>query len=96
MNLSRVAACSICVYPEASNWKNIQGLQMKGIAEVVPSEDLRKGMQVYGEKFPIISMLHEIVSSSILFRFCPTWIRIIDNRIGFSHHIELDYPFDEF
>ncbi|WP_322801117.1 pyridoxamine 5'-phosphate oxidase family protein [Thermoflexus sp.] len=80
---------AVTVHGEPWDWKNIQGLQLTGIAETVedPAERERV-MARYREKFPFIEELPQALAHARLYRITPRWVRWIDNTKGFGYRVE--------
>lgn len=89
-NLLRDSRVAMGFYPEVAGWKEIRGLQMKGSAEVIPDLELDQAWETYQARFPFLSEIPEAVEVSVLYRFEPQWVRIIDNRRGFAFQVSWD------
>ncbi len=87
-NLAREPRAAISLYPPVQGWQDIRGLQMKGGAALLDGHRRTDAMAIYQEKFPFIRELESVVEASSLYRFSPTWIRLIDNRKGFGFRQE--------
>jgi hypothetical protein len=88
---------SVSISGECSDWKEIKGLQLVGVASVVSGADRDGVIETYLTKFPALKKLHqasEILSlfwESSFYRISPEWIRLIDNSKGFGHKDEMDF-----
>ena len=86
---------SVSISGEVADWVEIKGLQLDGLAEVVPEPDRDWVIEMYLTKFPALKKLHkasEILSSfweSSFYQITPKWIRLIDNSKGFGHKDEI-------
>lgn len=79
--LSHNPHAAVAIYIEAFDWREIRGLQMRGIAKPVKEESRRqKGMALYQEKFPFVSQLTVLLLQHQLYVFQPEWVRYINNR----------------
>ena len=73
------------IHPPVADWRQINGLQLRGTAvPVAAGDEWELGWQIYQAKFPFIRDLKTIVEQNILYTFRPTWFRRIDNRRGFG------------
>lgn len=73
------------IHPQANDWREIRGLQLRGKVTPVPSgEPWDAGWQCYQKKFPFVQELKAELERSTLYTFRPTWVRTIDNRRGFG------------
>jgi uncharacterized protein YhbP (UPF0306 family) len=83
-NLERQPSVAAALYPEVSEWRELRGLQIKGLASAVPASDKAPALAVYAGRFPFVSDLKEVVALSQVYRLQPKWVRLIDNRQGFG------------
>jgi uncharacterized protein YhbP (UPF0306 family) len=84
---------AISFYPECWGWKDIRGVQMRGLVKgVAPGPTWERGWEVYKTKFPFVGALKPIISKNQLYVFVPHWIRLIDNRRGFGDKQEWTLP----
>ena len=88
---------SIAISGEFADWREIKGLQLDGVAGVVPEADRDGVKEMYLRKFPSLKRLHqasEILKpfrESSFYRISPKWIRLIDNSKGFGHKDEMTF-----
>ena len=87
-NLEREPRCAIGLDVETEGVDQIRGLQMKGHAGILREDERDMALDLYGLRFPFINELSLRVVRCEIFGFCPTWVRIIDNRRGFGYHKE--------
>ncbi len=85
---------SVSISGQFADWKKINGLQLDGVAAVVPEADRDGVIEMYLTKFPALNTLHQATEIFALLResrfYCvsPKWIRLIDNSKGFGHKEE--------
>jgi uncharacterized protein YhbP (UPF0306 family) len=73
------------LYPESQDWRQIRGLQLRGTVQQVPlGPEWDQAWEQYRLKFPFVVGLKNIVARNNLYVFVPTWIRLVDNRLGFG------------
>jgi uncharacterized protein YhbP (UPF0306 family) len=91
------------IHAEAASWKEIRGLQMSGVIEsVAPGLDAARAIRDYVRKFPFVGELFkpgDVVDLAgfsdrfrvRLYRFRPTLVYYLDNRIkfGFRERVSL-------
>ena len=83
--LMRDPRAAAAVYPQDSDWRTIQGLQIHGlVAEIEPGTSWEHGWQVFTNKFPFVRGLRQIVELNRLYCLTPHWLRLVDNRKGFG------------
>lgn len=91
-NLKRDPSVAAALYPEVGNWRELRGLQIQGLASVVPSDGRESALSLYSIRFPFVDALAEVVAQSEVYRLSPTWVRLIDNRQGFGYKREWTFP----
>ena len=93
---------SATINQDVSDWMQIKGLQLQGLAYKVP-EQYRKGiLNLYRQKFDSIHQLLTFpktddekkiakqFNSISLFCFEPDWIRLLDNSLGFGSKEQIE------
>ena len=86
---------SVSISRQCSEWKEIKGLQLDGVADVVSKTDRDWVIEMYLNKFPALKKLHmaseilRIFRESSFYRISPGWVRLIDNSKGFKHKDEM-------
>jgi uncharacterized protein YhbP (UPF0306 family) len=73
-------------------WREIAGLQMRGLCSVVEDPARAALLPLYCERFQLGSILSLAIRRSTLYRFRPTWARLVDNRRGFGWKQEFFFP----
>jgi len=81
------------IYPECEGWRDIKGLQLRGEVYLVePSETWNSAWKRYQVKFRFVRALKTVVAQNQLFVFIPSWIRLVDNSLGFGFKKEWNLP----
>jgi uncharacterized protein YhbP (UPF0306 family) len=81
------------IFPLASGWQDIRGLQLRGLAEMVDAGAAwEAAWAAYAEKFPFVVGLRAEVARSALYAFIPSWFRLVDNQRGFGYKEEWTIP----
>lgn len=81
---------SVSISEQCSDWNEIKGMQIDGVAGVVSEEDREAVTEIYLAKFPALRNLHRasrifrLFRESSFYRVSPNWIRLIDNSKGFG------------
>ncbi len=89
-NIAATGRGAVTVYNETWNWSEIAGLQMEGDANLIPLGPAReRAWEAYKAKFPFVVEFEAEVSTSEFYRFVPTWIRLIDNKVRFGYKEEI-------
>jgi uncharacterized protein YhbP (UPF0306 family) len=100
-NLAREPRVAATIQADGQNWREITGLQIEGTAALVDGVDKIAGVaRLFAERFEFLRELltegdgmgpPELagpLASSRFYVLRPTWIRSIDNKLGFGHHEE--------
>jgi uncharacterized protein YhbP (UPF0306 family) len=89
-NLIRSPRVAVAVYRPAAAWREIRGVQMRGLASIVVEPERRAALlKAYSERFRLGRVLRAALRISTLYRFQPEFIRYIDNASGFGSRFEL-------
>ncbi|MGA3346107.1 MAG: pyridoxamine 5'-phosphate oxidase family protein [Terracidiphilus sp.] len=92
LNLKKSSRASATVYRNALSWKEIRGVQMRGLAEKVTQPKRRSELiEAYCERFRLGRVIRIVVRQSALYVFQPDFFRYIDNANGFGHKFELTH-----
>jgi len=83
-NLEREPFVAAALYPEVSDWRELRGLQIKGVARIVSTPDRKAALAIYAARFPFVDSLADIIDRSEIYDLRPHWVRLIDNRRGFG------------
>lgn len=91
------AAVAAAIEENNQDWKSIRGLQLHGFAAPcagTDEEDLARA--VYAARFPFVARASDVLSATLAgplsraryYQITPTWMRLIDNTLGFGHKEE--------
>ena len=93
---------SATINQDVSDWMQIKGLQLQGVAYKVPEQHRKNILNAYRQKFDSIHQLLDLpktddekkiakqFNSISLFCFEPDWIRFLDNSLGFGSKEEIE------
>ena len=93
---------SATINQDVSDWMQIKGLQLQGVAYKVPEQHRKNILNAYRQKFDSIHELLDLpktddekkiakqFNSISLFCFEPHWIRLLDNSLGFGSKEEIE------
>jgi len=91
-NLRRQPAAAITVYRPTEKWREIRGVQMRGVASMVTDpERISAITAAYGARFRLGPALRRALARSRLYEFRPEWIRYLDNSKRFGYRFELSF-----
>jgi uncharacterized protein YhbP (UPF0306 family) len=89
-NVAREPRVAGTVYAETDQWKQIVGVQMRGMATVVAEEARRKLLiERYCWRFQLGRVFRLMIGQSTLYAFRPHIFRFIDNSRGFASGFEV-------
>ena len=81
---------------DRQQWHEIQGVQFRGICRQLESPERVRAWEIYSVRFPFLQQPNAILTRELattaMWRIDTTWIRLIDNRIGFGHKEEWTPP----
>ena len=81
---------------DRQDWKEIQGVQFRGICHQLGGAERAAAREIYCARFPFLqepnSILTQALTKTTLWRIDITWIRLINNRLGFGHKEEWTAP----
>ena len=87
---NRVAAT---IYADGQVWQSIRGIQLEGTCTALTGQEAQAARTVYLAKYPFIAenkLLAVILNLVTFYKIQPTWLRLIDNSLGFGHKEELN------
>lgn len=89
-NIKRDPSVAVSIFRPTDQWKQICGVQMRGMVTVVTGRARRKAIsQEYADRFQLGALFHTALSRSRLYEFQPSWLRYIDNSRHFGDKFEL-------
>ncbi len=99
-DIERNPKVAVAVNAQHKDWSDIPGLQIGGLAEIVPSDQRAGAVEIYLAKFPALhplfsaprneqeSRIAKAFAASPFYRVRPNRIRFIDNTKAFGHSDE--------
>jgi uncharacterized protein YhbP (UPF0306 family) len=92
-NLLTTPQAAATVYPPAKSWKEIRGVQMRGVVSIVTDPQRRAALvKAYCEHFNLGRVFRLAIRHSALYAFQPEFFRYFDNAKAFGHKFELTRP----
>lgn len=84
------------VQDDRQEWHEITGVQFHGAARRLDGAERECGWELYTARFPFLLtgdvVLTGALAKSALWKIEPTWMRLVDNRLGFGHKGEWRRP----
>lgn len=90
LNLERNPRAAATVYRNAKRWREICGVQMRGVVSKVSEPERRAALvKAYCERFKLGRVFRLALHTSVLYCLEPEFFRYIDNARGFGYKFEL-------
>jgi uncharacterized protein YhbP (UPF0306 family) len=84
------------IQSDRQHWHEILGVQFRGICRQLEGTDRARAWEIYSARFPFLQQPNAILTGELantaMWRIDTTWIRLIDNRLGFGHKNEWTRP----
>lgn len=91
--LAAGGAVAFTVQKDEQPWQAIRGVQGRGYCAPLPPDQHAEAWACYTRRFPFVVQqfpaLEAALARTTLWHIRPTWLRLIDNRLGFGHKEEL-------
>jgi uncharacterized protein YhbP (UPF0306 family) len=99
LNLVQNPRVAVTVQEDYSDWLEIKGVQIEGVASEIVGVEEEKARRLYGQKFPVIGMLAQAPAAIVnslakvrWYKIVPQRIYFIDNSLGLGHRDEIKLP----
>jgi uncharacterized protein len=96
-NLAANPRVSAAIHEDYSDWREIKGVQMEGIASVLAGHEEETARRLYGAKYPVVGKLEQAPAAIVKalakvrwYKLVPERLYFIDNSAGFGHREEID------
>lgn len=97
LHLEQNPRVAVTIQEDYSDWLEIKGIQMEGVASEISGAEEEKARRLYGRKFPVVGLLAQAPSAIVKalakvrwYRIVPQRLYFIDNSIGLGHRDEVD------
>ncbi|GFE57392.1 hypothetical protein AOG1_12720 [Geobacter sp. AOG1] len=97
MNLARNPLVAVTIQEDYTDWLEIKGVQIEGMASKISGVEEEKARKLYGKKFPVVGMLAQAPAAiaKALTKVCwykvvPRRLYFIDNSVGLGQRDEID------
>jgi len=99
INLAQSPRVAVTIQEDYSDWMEIKGVQIEGIASEISGTEEEKARRLYGRKFPVVGMLAQAPAAIVKamakvrwYKIVPQRLYFIDNSIGLGHRDEIQLP----
>ena len=96
-HLAQDPRCAATIQEDYSDWAQIKGVQLEGLASEIGGAEEVRARQRYGEKFPVVGRLATAPAAIALALAKVRWYRLdaerlyfVDNGQGFGHRDRID------
>lgn len=87
-NLLHEPRVAVTIAPPAQHWREIRGLQLRGVAHMLTDAAEARARALYAARFPFVGAFGQALARMRWFEIVPHWARLTDNRIAFAHKQE--------
>lgn len=90
-NIARDDRVAVTIYSDGQQWQTIRGVQLEGHCLALSGEAVQSARAAYLSKYPFIAAgewLAKMLVQVTFYQITPTWLRLIDNSLGFGHKEE--------
>jgi uncharacterized protein YhbP (UPF0306 family) len=102
LNLVQSPRVAVTIQEDYSDWLEIKGVQIEGLASEISGMEEEKARKLYGRKFPVIGMLAQAPAVIVKAMANVRWYKVvthrlyfIDNSAGLGHRDEVDLHLSE-
>jgi uncharacterized protein len=95
-NLARNPRVALTVQEDYSDWPDIKGVQVEGVASEIGGDEEDRVRRLYGRKFPVVGKLAQAPAAIVKamakvrwYKVVPARVYFIDNSVGFGHREEI-------
>ena len=99
LNLEQNPRVAVTIQEDYSDWLEIKGVQLEGIASEISGVEEERVRKLYGRKFPVVGMLAKAPAAIVKalakvrwYRIVPKRLYFIDNSLGLGSRDEIVLP----
>jgi uncharacterized protein YhbP (UPF0306 family) len=90
---------AVTIHEDYSDWLEIKGVQIEGIASEISGSEEEKARKLYGQKFPVVGLLAQAPAAIVKalakvrwYKIVPQHLYFIDNSLGLGNRDEIALP----
>lgn len=102
LNLAQNPRVAVTIQEDYSDWLDIKGVQIEGVASEISGAEEELARSLYGKKFPIVGKLAQAPAAIVKALAKVSWYKIIlhrlyfiDNSVSLGHRDEIDLGLPE-
>jgi uncharacterized protein YhbP (UPF0306 family) len=99
LNLVHNPVVAVTIQEDYSDWLEIKGIQIEGVAREISGVEEEKARRLYGQKFPVVGMLAHAPAAIVKalakvrwYKIVPQRLYFIDNSRGLGNRDEVNLP----
>lgn len=99
LNLAENPRVAVTIQEDYSDWLEIRGVQLEGVASGISGAEEEKARRLYGQKFPVVGMLAQAPAAIVKalakvrwYKIVPQHLYFIDNSLGLGTRDEIKLP----
>lgn len=96
-NIARSPRVSATIQEDYSDWREIRGVQLEGVATRLSGDEEKRIRGLYATKFPLLGNLADAPAAIVKalakvgwYKLAPQRAYFIDNSVAFGHRDEID------
>lgn len=96
LNLAKNPRVALTIQEDYSDWPDIKGVQLEGVATEISGKEEELARRLYGAKFPVVGMLGKAPAAIVKalarvrwYKVVPDHLYFIDNSVGLGHRDEI-------
>ena len=97
LDLGRNPQVAVTVHEDYTDWPQIKGVQIEGVAAEIAGDEAERARALYGGKYPVIGNLSQTPASIVValakaswYKLVPERLLFIDNSVAFGYREQLD------
>ncbi|MFZ4857544.1 MAG: pyridoxamine 5'-phosphate oxidase family protein [Desulfuromonadaceae bacterium] len=102
LNLALNPQVAVTIQEDYSDWLEIKGVQIEGVASEIFGSEEQRARTLYGQKFPVIGMVAQAPAAIVKalakvrwYKIVPQKMYFIDNSLGLGNRDEIELPLSE-
>jgi uncharacterized protein YhbP (UPF0306 family) len=102
LNLAQNPVVAVTIQEDYSDWLEIKGIQIEGVASEISGVEEEKARRLYGQKFPVVGLLAHAPAAIVKalakvrwYKIIPKHLYFIDNSLGLGNRDEIKLPLPE-
>ncbi|HIJ86071.1 MAG TPA: pyridoxamine 5'-phosphate oxidase [Desulfuromonadales bacterium] len=102
LNLAQNPQVAVTIQEDYSDWLDIKGIQIEGVASEISGDEEQRARTLYGRKFPVIGMVAQAPAAIVKalakvrwYKIVPQRMYFIDNSLGLGNRDEIAIPLSD-